>query len=270
MKRYLDSNQKLWDEKTKAHIHSSFYDLEGFKAGASSLYPVEQEELAGEVAGKSLLHLQCHFGMDTLSWARLGAKATGVDFSPQAIAQARLLNDDLGMDCQFIQSDIYDLRDHLRGNFEIVFTSYGVLAWLPDLARWAEVIAHFLKPGGIFYIAEIHPFSYMLSDEDTGDTVMKVQYPYFHHPEPLSFEPQGTYADLNAEIDHAVQYEWAHDMGEIINALISAGLTIEYLHEFDFTVFQQMPFLIQRGRLYHIPEGMPRVPLLFSLRARKG
>jgi SAM-dependent methyltransferase len=269
MKKYLRSNQKLWDEKTKVHIHSPFYDLEGFKAGKSSLYPIEQEELAGEVAGKTLLHLQSHFGMDTLSLARLGAKATGVDFSGEAINQARLLNEELGLGCTFIQSDIYDLRQHLKESFDIVFTTYGVLTWLPDLVQWAEVIAHFLNPGGIFFIAEIHPFSYMISYGDKDASMMRVEYPYFYDPEPQGFTPEGTYADPEAEIEHNVQYEWPHELSEILNALTAAGLHINYMHEFDYTVFQQMSFLVPRGRLYHIPEGMPRVPLLFSLRAHK-
>ena len=268
MDEYLKSNQSLWDQKAKAHLHTEFYDLAGFKAGNTSLYPIELDEIAGEVSGKDLLHLQCHFGMDTLSLARLGARCTGVDFSGEAIRQAQALNEELGLGCRFIQSDIYDLQKNLSGQFDIVYTTYGVLAWLPDLTRWAEIIAHFLRPGGVFFIAEIHPFSYAFDDK-VDEAVLVAGYPYFNQPEPLAFTPEGTYADLDAKIDHPIQYEWAHSMGEILNALIQAGLRIEYLHEFDYTVFQHFSFLEQRGRLYHLPEGMPSLPLLFSLRAVK-
>ncbi|MBN2043782.1 MAG: methyltransferase domain-containing protein [Anaerolineales bacterium] len=269
MNKYVESNQQLWDQNTHVHVKSEFYDVAGFKAGKSSLNPIELEEIAGEVAGKDLLHLQCHFGMDTLSLARLGANATGVDFSGEAIKFARQLNEELEMDCQFIQSDIMDLKDNLTGQFDIVFTSYGVLIWLPDLKRWAEAIAHFLKPGGTFFIAEMHPFGYVFNDQPDG-AVLQAHYPYFYDPEPLSFSTGGTYADREAEITHPVSYEWQHSMGEIINALIEAGLRIEYLHEFDYTVFQQFPFLEQReNHLYHLPEEMPSIPLLFSLRATK-
>ncbi len=268
MDEYLKSNQELWDQKTRIHVKSDFYNVEGFKSGGTSLNPIELDEIADEVEGKDLLHLQCHFGMDTLSFARLGAKVTGVDFSGEAIRAARQLNDELEMDAEFVQADIMTLKDNLTGQFDIVYTSYGVLAWLPDLTRWAEAIGHFLRPGGVFYIAEIHPFSYVFNDE-LDEPVLQALYPYFYHNDPLVFTPEGTYAEPNAKIEHPVQYEWTHSMGEIINALIAAGLQIEYLHEFDYTVFQQFPFLEQRGHFYHLPEGMPHMPLLFSLRAVK-
>lgn len=268
MDEYLRSNQALWDQKTRAHVNTEFYDVAGFKAGKTSLNPIELDEIAGEVGGKDLLHLQCHFGLDTLSLARLGARATGVDFSGEAIRQARALNDELGMDCSFVQSDIGSLPVHLSGQFDIVYTTYGVLAWLPDLKRWAEVISHFLRPGGVFFIAEIHPFGYVFDDE-IEEPVLTARYPYYFDPEPLVFAPEGTYADPDAPIDHPVQYEWSHSMGEILNVLIGAGLRIEYLHEFDYTVYQKFPFLERRGNLFCLPEGMPRLPLLFSLRATK-
>ena len=268
MDKYRQANQNLWNAKTEYHVHSAYYDLEGFKAGAESLYPVELEELAPEVAGKTLLHLQCHFGQDTLSWARHGAIPTGVDFSDKAITQARALNDELGLDCTFVQSDIFDLPDNLSGQFDIVFTSYGVLAWLSDLTRWAEVIAHFLKPGGAFYIAEIHPVSSMFYDgPDAAELV--AHYPYFHKPGPIKFKPEGSYAVPDANLQGHAQYEWFHSLGEIISALTGVGLHIQYLHEFDHSTFQQFPFLEKRGRLYYLPDGMPKVPLLFSIKAQK-
>ena len=268
MNKYINTNQKMWDQRANVHVKSEFYDVAGFKAGKSSLNPIELEEIGGEVAGKELLHLQCHFGMDTLSLARLGAIATGVDFSGEAIKAARQLNDELGMDCEFIQSDIMELKDNLSGQFDVVFTSYGVLCWLPDLKRWAETIAHFLKPGGSFYIVEMHPFGYVFNDE-IEEPVLQAYYPYFDDPAPLRFENEGSYADKDADISHT-SYEWQHSMASIITNLIEAGLRIEYLHEYDYTVYQQFPFLAQgENQIYTLPEGLPPIPLLFSLRATK-
>lgn len=252
-------------ERTAIHARSEFYDLAGFKSGKSSLYPIEEQELTG-VSGKTMLHLQCHFGLDTMSWARKGAIATGIDFSDKAIELAGSLNQELGLNCTFVQSDLYDLPNNLQGQFDIVYTSYGVLNWLPDIRGWAQVVNHFLKPGGIFYIVEVHPFSNTLDDQ--GDE-LKIKYPYFHSPEPLAFEPEGSYADRDAEITTPVLYEWNHSLGEIINALLSVGLRIEFLHEYDFTVFQQVPLMEQRGKQFKLPQGMPRMPLLFSLLAQK-
>lgn len=268
MDKYIRNNQQLWDEKTGHHVKSEFYDVAGFKAGKNTLDLIEMDEIAGEVAGKDLLHLQCHFGLDTLSLARLGAQATGVDFSGEAIRQAQKLNDELGLDCTFVESDVLKLKDNLTGQFDIVYTSYGVLIWLPDLKPWAETIAHFLRSGGVFFIAEMHPFGYVFHDE-IEEPVLQAHYPYFHDPEPLRFDLVGTYADKDAKMENTVSYEWIHSLGDIINSLTAAGLRIEYLHEFDYAVFQQFPFLEQRGKQYYLPEGMPRVPLLFSLRAVK-
>ncbi len=267
MDKYKRANLNLWNEKVAIHVKSEFYDVAGFKAGRNTLTSHEREEL-GEVAGKTLLHLQCHFGLDTMSLAHMGAIPTGMDFSDKAIEQAQALNQELGLNCTFVQSDLYELPKNLTGRFDIVFTSYGVLAWLPDLKGWAEVIAHFLKPGGFFYIAEIHPVSSMLDDE-VNTAELKIRYPYFHDPEPIIFETEGTYAEPDAEIKQPVQYEWFHSLGEIINALLGAGLRIEYLHEFDYTVWEQYPFLEKRDDLWHLPETLPKVPLLFSIKASK-
>src|SRR3972149_9735810 len=182
------ANLALWDEWTSIHVRSKFYDVEGFKRGEVRLDSLEREEL-GDVTGKSLLHLQCHFGLGTLSWARLGATVTGADFSAKSIEQARALADELGIPAHFVCSDVESLPDNLSGQFDIVFTSYGVLPWLPDLKRWAEVIAHFLTPGGIFYIAEAHPISYIFDDtEGVNDLVVK--YPYFARDEPIEWKIQ--------------------------------------------------------------------------------
>ena len=266
---YKQANRSLWNEWTHIHEGSEFYDLEGFKAGRSSLNSFEIEEL-GDVTGKSLLHLQCHFGMDTLSWARRGACVTGVDFSDEAIRLAESLNEELGLDGEFVCSDIYELPEVLQGEFDIVYTSQGVLAWLPDLQRWAEVAARFLKPGGTFYIAEYHPSAWVFDDEQSEE--LKVRYPYFPGPEPLVFEVRGSYADPQAEVSQKLEYEWPHSMGEILNALIQAGLRIQFLHEFPFSTFAMFPGLMERDAdgLWRLKEHQDSVPLMFSIKATRG
>jgi SAM-dependent methyltransferase len=263
---YLQSNRDLWDTWTLEHQNSPFYDLPAFKAGKDRLRSIELEEL-GDVSGKTLLHLQCHFGLDTLAWARRGAAVTGIDFSPQSIALARSLSDELNIPARFICAGVATLPDVLDGRFDIVFTSYGVLHWLRDLGRWAHVIAHFLQPGGIFYIVEDHPF--MRVFEVHAPTDLKVTRPYFFSEEPERIESKGSYAAPNSDEPTAF-YIWNHSIGEIINALISAGLQIQFLHEFPFAARAKFPFMEQS------PDGWwrftdPRyaIPLLFSLQARK-
>ena len=266
MDEHIKGNRDLWNEITPIHAASDFYDLEGFKNGKSSmLYPIELEEM-GDVSGKSLLHLQCHFGMDTLSWARLGAKVTGVDFSDKSIELARSLSEELGIEADFICSNIYDLPKNLKGTFDIVYTSAGVLCWLPDLKRWAEIISYFLKPGGFFYILEGHPFSCVF-DDSLDATELKVKYSYFHTPEPSKWEPEGDYADPDAVVTHG-SYEWTHSLGDIINALISSGLKIEFLHEFPVIFFKSLSFMEQDDdRRWRIKGD--KIPLIFSLKATK-
>ncbi len=266
MDEYIKVNRDLWNEITPIHAQSDFYDVEGFKNGKSRmLYPIEIEEM-GDVRGKSLLHLQCHFGLDTLSWARLGAKATGVDFSDKAIDLARSLGKELGIEADFICCNIYDLPENLSSKFDIVYTSAGVLCWLSDLKRWADVIAHFLKPGGFFYILEGHPFNYVL-DDSPDTTEPKIKYSYFSTPEPVAWEPEGDYADPEAVVTHG-SYESQHDLGEIINSLISSGLRIEYLHEFPVIYYKKWPFMEQDDNgLWRIKGD--KIPLIFTLKATK-
>jgi SAM-dependent methyltransferase len=269
---YLAANVALWDELTGIHEKSAYYDVAGFLAGKSSLGRIECEELGPLVEGKSLLHLQCHFGLDTLSWARLGATVTGADFSGKAIALARRLASEAGLPATFVESDIYKLPRVLPGRFDIVFTSWGVLIWLPDLARWARLIADYLDPGGTFYIAEFHPFAFTLDDE--ADYPLVGRDFYFHRPEPHAWENDGTgsYADPAAHVEAPIQYEWNHPLGEIVTALLEAGLTIDYLHEFPFT-----PGTLDWPALVTGEDGATRVrgleeqfPISFTLRATKG
>ena len=267
MNEYTEANRRHWDEITPVHAASDFYDVASFKAGESKLKPIELEEL-GDVRGKTLLHLQCHFGLDTLSWAREGAAVTGIDFSEQAIETARALASETGIDARFMLSDIYALPDKLDGQFDIVFTSYGVKAWLPDTERWAQVAAHFVKPGGTFYIVEFHPFAGIFDDEP-GVTDLRVRYPYFPTDDPMRFENDGTYA-ASAKLEHRVTYEWPHTLGDIVTALIEAGLRIEFLHEFPFSTYKQLPFMeVSADGTVRLKEHNGSVPLLFSIKATK-
>ncbi len=261
----MEANRATWDLWTPVHAESEFYDVESFKAGKTSLMPLELEEL-GNVSGKSLLHLQCHFGMDTMSWAKHGAKAAGVDFSEEATALARSLNEELGLDAEFVVSNIYDLPDVLQGQYDIVFTSYGVKAWLPDLPGWANVITHFLRSGGTFYMAENHPFLNVLSRE-AGVTELNIENRYFHDPEGWGYETKGSYAGRSAR---TYGHEWDHSLGDVVNALIGAGLTIKFLHEFPFCSYRAVPMMVQsEDGWWRLPEKNESVPQTFSIMATK-
>lgn len=267
----LDANRALWDQWAELHSadETNFYRIAAVKAGGSALHPLEIEELGPHVAGKTLLHLQCHFGLDTISWLRHGAAAvTGADFSGKAIEAARALAAACGESerAAFVQSNIDDLPDHLSGTFDIVYTSYGVLFWLPDLTRWAEVIAHFLAPGGLFYIAEYHPFSYILDDESE---TFAIGYPYFDS-EVLTYETDSSYAAPHPDGMKLRAYEWMHTLGEIVTVLAGAGLRIDYLHEFPLTNFEPVPYVeAVDDRHFRLAVHADSFPLTFSLLATK-
>jgi SAM-dependent methyltransferase len=265
---YIDINRAHWDEVTPLHVASDFYDVASFKAGRSSLLSVEQAEV-GEVRGKTLLHLQCHFGMDTLSWAREGASVTGVDFSPAAIATARSLASELGIAARFIESNIYDLPKVLNDSFDIVFASYGVLCWLPDFPAWARIAASFLKPGGFFYLVDGHPlFSAM---DDSPEASLTLLYSYLTSGVPNEYpEVDGSYAAKDAKLEHRRTADFSHDLGEVVTSLIETGLQIEFLREWPFAAWQALPRMIKSDDGYwRLPPGEPKVPFMYSVRARK-
>ncbi len=235
---FLKANLASWDEAVGVHVGSELYDVAGFKAGKSSLSEIELSELGPFVGeGTTLLHLQCHFGLDTLSWARRGAVVTGVDFSGEGIRTARSLAGEVGLSrrATFVESDVASLPDKLSGTFDVVFASWGALIWLGDLERWAAVITHFLKPGGILYIAEFHPYAFLLADDAAPDS-LRIGYPYFQYGVPQRFDEPGDYADPNARTEHTVTFEWLHGFGEILDPLLHHGLRLDFLHELPFTV----------------------------------
>jgi SAM-dependent methyltransferase len=267
MDRYVEANRARWDELVAVHTASAFYDLAAFKAGRCSLMPIEVEAL-GDVRGKSLLHLQCHFGQDTLSWARRGAIVTGVDFSGAAIRTAQELAQELKIPATFIESDVLALRTQLSAQFEIVFTSYGVLGWLPDLDRWAQTIADSLRPGGTFLIVEIHPTAYIFTSDGSAEG-LRVRWPYFEQT-PLHDEEEGSYADPHATVQNRVSYWWVHTFSDVINALLRVGLRLESTGEYPMSVCAVIPGMKQSAdRYYRLPEGAVAIPQLFSIKATK-
>lgn len=260
---YFEQNQKVWNERVETHLKSEFYDQAGFIAGKSTLTEIETNAF-GDVNGKTLLHLQCHFGQDTMTWSRRGAKATGIDFSEKAIEAARNINAQLGLDAQFVHSDVYDLPNVLNGQFDYVFTTFGGIPWLPDLEKWAAVIGHFLKPGGTFYMAEFHPTLYLFNFDN-----YKIEYGYFTEQNPYSEEITGTYADHKAGIQ-GIEHFWNHSISEVMMPLIGQGLQVLDFQEFDFSPYNCFPNLIQRepGR-YVLGNLGVRLPHVFSLKMQK-
>lgn len=254
----FEANRLAWNERTKLHIGSKFYDVEGFVAGRNSLTGLELE-LAGPVAGSDVLHLQCHFGQDTLSLARLGARVTGLDLSNEAIAEAEKLATRCGLNARWVVGNVLDHRSELDGRFDMVFTSYGTIGWLPDLGPWAANIARYLKPGGRLVFVEFHPVVWMF---DNGFT--RVAYSYFNR-ELIVEEEQGSYADRNAPVTLA-SYSWNHDLAEVITALLDAGLRIERFVEQDGSPHDCFNSTVQgKDGLFRIKGLEGRIPMVYGL-----
>lgn len=259
---YLKKNKESWNQRTLVHVDSEFYDNTSFLLGRSSLNSIELE-LLGDVQGKKILHLQCHFGQDSISLSRMGAKVTGIDLSDEAIRTAKELAAKTEQTTQFICSDVYDLPNHLEEKFDIVFTSYGTIGWLPDLERWAHVVQHFLKDGGKFIMAEFHPVVWMYNDDFT-----EVHYNYFNDG-PIVETQTGTYADKNADLE--VEYvTWNHPLSEVFMSLINAGLTIEQFHEFDYSPYNCFSHTEEVGeKQFRIKHFENNIPMVYSLLAVK-
>jgi 2-polyprenyl-3-methyl-5-hydroxy-6-metoxy-1,4-benzoquinol methylase len=239
--RYLDANRRLWDRWTEINFASEMYDVEGFRAGRDTLNPLDAEGL-GDVAGKTVLHLQCHFGQDTLSVARRGAIVTGLDFSPKAVALARSLGEETGIPGRFVEANVYDAVEALGGEtFDIVFTSAGVLSWLPDLPAWGRVVGSLVKPGGFFFLRDFHPLEY-LWDDDPGVQELRVKYPYFTQETPLEFPNQPCYSDWDEPVTET-EYAWVYSLADIVNAVVGGGLSLEGIREYDYCSYGSHPLL---------------------------
>jgi SAM-dependent methyltransferase len=259
---YIEVNKQSWNSRVESHLKSDFYDLEGFLKGNTSLNSIELE-LLGDIKGKSILHLQCHFGQDTISLARLGANATGVDLSDKAIDSANKLAKEANTSALFICCDIYDLPNHLNQKFDIVFTSYGAIPWLPDLDKWAKLISGFLNPNGKLVFAEFHPVVWMFDDN-----FEKIGYNYFNSGAIIETQ-EGTYADKNAPIQ--LEYVcWNHGMSEVINSLIKNGLEINSLNEYDYSPYNCFNNTIEfEPKKYRIKHLDNKIPMVYSIVATK-
>lgn len=278
---YYDNNRTWWDGVVPIHEASLGYDRAGFLRGEKPLCPVEHAELGPRVRGRSLLHLQCHFGIDTLNWARLGAAVTGVDFSLPAIEAARRLSAESGIPGRFVHANLYDAPAALGEEFEVVYTGIGALNWLPDVGAWARVASACLAPGGLLYVYEGHPMLWSLDDR-RDDELLVVSAPYFERPEPNAWETDTTYVD-GPKLAHRRTYEWNHGLGEIVTALLETGLRIEFVHEHREVPWRALPWMepvgagtrgadgrYQSNRMWRLPEAQrDLVPLMYSLLATK-
>jgi SAM-dependent methyltransferase len=269
MNPHHEANRALWNQWTPFHERAPMYRVDRFRAGESTLLPQDQAWV-GDVTGRSLLHLQCHFGLDTLSWARLGARVTGVDISDEAIDLARRLASDGNIPARFIRCDLLDLPAHLDETFDIVFTSYGVLPWLSDLPAWGRIVARYLKPGGRFHVIDGHPFSdvFQQTDGATGFENLRVAQSYFART-PWHYVAQRSYA-MTAEQAHppTTAFEFHHTLGDVINAIASAGLRIERVEEHGEHPYARFFFQADDGSGRNL-DPQARVPVLFSLVASK-
>ncbi|WP_339635057.1 class I SAM-dependent methyltransferase [Bizionia echini] len=261
-KNYFETNRATWNQKVRVHAESDMYDMEAFKKGKSSLMSYELEAL-GNVSGKSMLHLQCHFGQDTLSWSRMGASCVGVDLSDEGIKLAQTLNTELGLDAKFVCCNVLDTSKHITEQFDIVFTSYGVIGWLPELKPWGRMIAERLKKGGTFFMAEFHPIVWMF-DYINGKPNMKYGY---MQDEVIFEEYEGTYANQDSKII-SKEYGWNHGLSEVINALTQAGLHIEHLNEYHESPYNVLPNLVEtKNGMFKIAANL--YPLIFTIKATK-
>ena len=259
---YIEINKKLWDKKTEIHFGSEFYDNDSFLKGRDTLNSIELY-LLGDVKGRRILHLQCHFGQDTISLARKGAIATGVDFSENAIEKAKQLNSTAGTNAKFIQNDIYKLPDILDEKFDIVYTSYGVVGWLADMQKWAQVIHHFLKPGGEFVLVEFHPVVWMFSYD-----FRQIEFNYMDD-NPIIEELDGTYTDREASIREK-SVTWNHGLGNVINSIIKTGMIISDFQEYNYSPYNCFNNTVKvSDRKFKINGLEDKIPMVYSVKAIK-
>jgi len=266
-------NRLNWDERAPAHATSPDYHVTRLVQDPAFLSYVVQFDVPrlGDIAGLRGVHLQCHIGTDTISLARLGARMTGLDFSPAALTEARRIAALAGAEVDFVQADVYDAVSALgAGRFDLVFTGVGALCWLPDIRRWARTVADLLRPGGRLFIREAHPMLWSI-DEERGDHMLVVDYPYFETPEPLVFEDDGTYVETNIVFVHNTSHTWNHGLGEIVGALLEVGMELTALEEHRSAPWEALPGNMVRDEHeeWHLRTRPERVPLTYTLQARK-
>jgi len=259
---YIEINKQSWNKRTASHILSDFYDVDGFLNGKSSLNEIELE-LLGDIKGKNILHLQCHFGQDTISLGRLGANVTGIDLSDKAIDSANKLSEKANIEATFICCDIYDLPNHLNKQFDIVFTSYGTIGWLPNINKWAKIVSKYLKVNGKFVFVEFHPVVWMFDDDFN-----KIKYKYFNSEAIVETE-SGTYADKEAEINQEC-ITWNHGIGEVVNSLIKNNIEVNSLKEYDYSPYDCFSGTIEfEPKKYRIKKIGNKIPMVYSIAGEK-
>jgi 2-polyprenyl-3-methyl-5-hydroxy-6-metoxy-1,4-benzoquinol methylase len=269
MTDHIDINLRTWDERASIHARDTTgdYMLQRFRAGEDALHEIEAAEL-GDIRGKRVLHLQCHIGRDTLCLARRGADVTGLDFSSAALDVARRLSEQTGLNANFVQGTVDQAPRLTPGPFDLVFITWGTICWLPDMAAWAKVIASVLAPGGELYFADAHPAFNVLEESAAGLVVTHD----FQTPaeRPLQFNNETTYTGDKTILSHQATREWIHSLSAVIGGLIGAGLTITMFREHDVLPWRGLPILVPASdRLWRLPDGHPRIPLSYSLRAKK-
>jgi SAM-dependent methyltransferase len=259
-----------WNERVPIHAASDLYavkDLVSDPDHLSSIVDFDRKYL-GDVSGKTLLHPQCHIGTDTLSWAKLGASVTGIDFSGTALDVARDAARQLGTEALFVESDLNSSPEVLSETFDIVYTGVGAICWMPSIARWAEIMAAFTSPGGTFYIREGHPVLWALDDE-RDDGLLSITEHYFERSTPSTWHEPDTYAG-EGTLEHATIHSWNHGLAEIFTALTSAGFVVNLFEEHCFLEWQAFSHMIEVDGVWVLPEAQrDLVPLMYSIRATK-
>ncbi len=274
MERYQEVNRATWDERAPAHAASPDYGVERFVAEPEFISDVVRFDLPrlGDIRGRRGVHLQCHIGTDTISLARLGARMTGLDLSSASLEQARLLAARAEADVEFVEASVYDAAAVLgRGRFDLVFTGIGALNWLPSIRRWARVVAQLLAPGGRLFLREGHPMLWTLDDRRSDDLLV-VEYPYFECEEPMIFDDPGTYVATDVAFTHSLTHEWNHGLGEIVTAILAAGMELTMLEEHDSVPWEPLPGRMTRIEFgeWQLTERPSRLPHSYTLQAIKG
>ena len=267
MDEFRSANFRNWESRVPVHVAATGYGLAELAAGRRRLSGVVGRDAPylGDLAGLDVVHVQCHIGTDTISLARLGGRVTGVDFSPSALEAGRDLATAAGVDVRFVESELYAIPEVLNADFDLVYTGVGALNWLPDIAGWARVVAGLLRAGGRLYFRDAHPMLMTLDDE-RADDLLVVALPYFEGA-PNRWDTPTTYVD-NLPIAETVTYEWNRGLGEIVQAVIDAGLRVTAVREHAYCEWQALPALVEVDDVWVLPEGRDRLPLMFTLEAR--
>lgn len=274
-REFVDANRANWDERVESHLEA--YEAASFADNADEITSVVVDDLAllkdslpdQSPQGLRLMHLQCHIGLDTLSWARLGAVVTGIDFSPKSVAAAAELAARASIPARFVESSIDDVTDVISEQFDVVYTSIGVLPWLPRLDTWARAIFELLEPGGVFFVRDAHPMVYAVDFDRTDELV--ITQPYFESGRAIRYDEGTTYADDSVRLENSVTYEWPHSLSEIIQSLLDAGLQITSFGEHRTIPWAALPGLVKDADAarYRLPDSPERLPLTFSVIARR-